>query len=109
MDNKEKPIYLITTFTKLEPNAENKFFPNFGSTRAVAFYYSFFDAYTTVKYNNCDMWETCYDYAVIEELLPGMYPLGESRWFFKYNRTIDSYEPIGEPDFMKHYTNFTIG
>lgn len=94
-------IYLITTFDKLEP--DERYGYSLGSTRSVGFRYSFELAEEVVKTNMCDIWEYCYDYACVEELAPCLYPDAERRWFYKYNREINGYEPIEEPDFMHHH------
>lgn len=101
------PIYLITTFTQIEP--DDRFLANLGASRAVGFYYNKKDAFESVKVNSCDIWEMCYDYAVIEEVEQGMYPECYHRWFFKYNRAVDRYEEINEPECVKHLMNFSIG
>lgn len=107
MVSENTPIYLITTMTELKP--DERFMADVGRTRAVAFYFSLSDAFETVINNAGDIWETCYDYAVIEEVEPGLYPYGHNRWFFKYDINTGLYNLIDEPDFIKHYINFTIG
>lgn len=97
---RDQKIYLITVFDKLEPDERWEY--KLGSTRSVGFRYSFELAEEVVKTNMCDIWEFCYDYACIEELGCELYPFAENRWFYKYNRDIDGYEPIEEPEFLKH-------
>ena len=100
-------IYIITTMTKLEQNKLG--WPEYGSTRTVGWYESFNDAEKCVVYNNGDIWETCYDYAIIEEVEEGLYPYCKPRWFYKYNIETGEYERIEEPELMKHIVCIGIG
>lgn len=92
-------IYLITVFSKLEP--EKRWGYDLGSTRSVGWRPTFEMAEEAVKTNMCDIWEYCYDYACIEELDHSLYPFAENRWFYKYNREKGRYEEIDEPAFIK--------
>ena len=100
-------IYTITTMTKLEQTELG--LPKFGSTRTVAWYDNFDDAEKVVVCNNDDIWETCYQYAVIEEIEEGLYPEGTPRWFYKYNIATGEYNKIDEPEWMHQYANISIG
>lgn len=105
----KKPIkiYVINTMTKLEKDQNG--FPDFGSERIVGFYKEFKDAEDAVVNNICDIYETIYNYALIEEVEEGLYNSSLNRWFYKYNKEKDEYEKIEEPEFLKHYSGFTIG
>ena len=94
-------IFLITVFTKCE--SDQRFGAKLGSRRSVGFRHSFEWAEEVVKTNMCDIWEYCYDYACIEELGPELYPYHQSRKFYKYNRTINGYEEIEEPECLSGY------
>lgn len=96
-----QPIYLITVFDKCEP--DDRWGANIGGTRSVGFRYSFELAEEVVRTNMCDIWEYCYDYACIEELTCELYPYPHKRWFYKYNREINGYVNIDEPELLKHY------
>ena len=61
-------IYTITTMTKLEQDKLD--WSDYGSTRTVGWFNNFDEAERTVVYNYRDIWETCYDYAIIEEKKP---------------------------------------
>lgn len=95
----DKNIYLITVFSKCEP--EERWGFNIGSTRSVGFRWTLKDAVETVETNMCDIWEYCYDYACIEELNDALYPWAEERWFYKFNRETGRYEEIDEPAILK--------
>lgn len=92
-------IFLITVFEKCEPN--EKWYADLGCTRSVGFRYTFEDAEKIVRNNMCDIWETCYNYACIEELGTELYPFYQSRKFYKYDRDINGYKPIDEPECLK--------
>lgn len=68
-------------------------------------------AFKAVKNNWCDIWETCYSYALIEEVEEGLYrPATKGqRWWFKFNLDSKQYEQIEEPECMNNYCGFTIG
>lgn len=95
----EKRIYLITVFSKCEPDSRWGY--NIGSSRSVGWRPTFEMAEETVKRNTCDIWEYCYDYACIEELDYGLYPFAKERWFYKYNQATGCYEEMDEPVFLK--------
>lgn len=65
-------LFYITTFTKLEK--DDMGFYSFGSTRTVGCYPTLQAAQETVINNRCDLCETIYDYAIIEEMGIGLYP-----------------------------------
>lgn len=100
-------IYTILVFTRLEEDKHG--WPEFGSERIVGYYTDKDKAFNAVIGNACDINETCYDYALIEEVEEGLYNAAFNRWIFKYNKDADKYEQIEELDFMKHFSGFTIG
>jgi len=85
-----------------------------GSSRCVGYYDNFKDADEVVKNNLGDIFETIYNYAVIEKVKPGLYPCCRERWFYKVHIKNNSwqdaiYKPIDEPYCVKHVVNFAIG
>ena len=101
-----KSMFFITCFEKLE---EKNFWPNLGAERVMGYYYTFEDCDEALKHNACDMFETCYHYAVVEEIEPGLYPHYKMRQFYKYDREKDGYFPIEEPKMFEHNGNLSIG
>lgn len=100
-------IYVIMTCTKLE--TDKKFlFPCFGSESIVGFYTQKEVAFEVVRDNWGDIYETCYDYAIIEEVEEGLYPCSTVRWFFKFNKDLEQYEQIPEPDSFKRFCGLII-
>ena len=100
-------IYTILVFTKLEKNKYG--FSDFGEERLVGYYRDINKAFMNVKNNSCDIFETCYHYALIEEVEQGLYNPAINRWLFKFNIESGKYEQIEESDFMKHECGYTIG
>lgn len=100
-------IYTIMTMTDLTFDEQTKN-PEFVSSRLVGWYSEFEDAYSSVSENCCDINETCYKYALIEECEEGLYNPANKRWWFEYNHEKDRYFQINEPDFIKGFCGFTI-
>lgn len=100
-------IYMIMVSTKCEIEGKTKF-PNFGASVLVGYYTSKEKAFETVLNNYGDIWETCYDYAVIEEVEEGLYPCSMTRWFFKFNSKLDKYEEIKEPKGFQHFCGLIV-
>ena len=82
-----------------------------GDERIVGFYIDKEDAFKNVKENDCNINNTYYNYALIEEVEEGLRnPAGcSNRWFFKYNKETDEYDEIEEPTFLNGFSGFTIG
>lgn len=77
--------------------------------RCWGFFDNFKDANTAIRSNNTDMWETVYDFAVVEEYLLGIGGYNFHRWFYKYNQEMDMYDRIEEPAELQHYAGFALG
>lgn len=103
----DKTIFVVTVFEKCE--ADDGWGANIGCTRSPCFRYSFEEAEEVVKLNMCDIWEFCYDYAVIHEIGAELYPYPQMKKFYKYNQNIGGYEPIEEPECLKHMSFCAIG
>lgn len=104
----KKRIYVITVAEKLDMDKTG--FPDFGSTSVPGWYPRKEDAERAVTENACDINETCYEYAVIEEIEEGLYNPATSghRWLYKYDREKNGYEPIPEPECLKHFCGFAM-
>ena len=55
------------------------------------------------------MWEYLYDYAVVEEMEPGIHPDVKNRWFFKFDREKNGFFRMDEPEEFAHYCNIALG
>ena len=98
-------IYMVTTFTKMEK--DDLGLPDLGSSNFIGWFSIERRASEFVINNECDIWETIYDYALIEEWREGYAGFALSAYWYKYNREIDKYEPILPPSYMNNYCGFT--
>lgn len=94
--------YFITVFSRYDDKGPH-------NMRCWGFYNSLGDAHMVVENNITDIWETIYDFAVIEEYHPGISGYNFYRWFYKYNKEKDIYECIEEPKELKYYAGFAMG
>lgn len=101
----DKTYWFIIVFTKFDDKYGIK------GARTWGFYSNKEDALNTLKYNITDLWETVYDYAVLEAYHEGIsgYDFEEERLWFKYDRFHNSYKKIEEPKEMKGYVGFAFG
>ena len=67
------------------------------SSRAVGYYPTIEEAKDIVINNRCDLNETIYDYAVIEDIAPGLYRYAEQPLWFVYNPKEDKYDQMEKP------------
>ena len=100
-------MWFITVMEKIEPS--DQFLAIFGDHRTWGYYKDYDIALLALHENWTDMWETCYDYAVLERFPEGVFPYCEERYWFKYNRERDGYFEIEEPECVKPFCNFAIG
>lgn len=102
-------IYVITVMSRVQRDSLG--YPAFGATRTVGYYLSKNEAELAVTNNAGDMREGCYNYALIEQIKPGIYQSAspENRWWFKFNDEKEQYEPIDEPEFLNNMSGFFIG
>lgn len=102
-----KTIFVVTVFEKCEPN--DNYYADIGCTRSPCFRYTLEEAEEVVEFNMCDIWERCYNYAVIHEIGCEVYPHHHMRKFYKYNKDTDTYHPIQEPECLKYMDFCGIG
>ena len=99
-----KNIFLITCFTKCEKD-QRGFFDG-GCERSFGFKYSFEDAKRALNENYCDMHETIYKFAVVEELGPYIHPTVEREVWFEYDFEKDGFFEIEKPQATYGFCNF---
>lgn len=107
MDKNNEPIYVIMVFEKCEK--DDIYWIDMGCKRIVGFKHNLKSAKQIVIDNVCDICESCYKYALIEEVVPCVYPCNDKRWYFKYNKEIQKYEKIEEPEIFKNTCSITMG
>lgn len=106
--NDMNKMYIIMVMEDLNQDEETGL-PDFGCKSLPGWFTKFEDAYEAVSENRNDINETCYQYALIEECVEGMYHSAIKRWWFEFNHETGQYYEIDEPEFCKHYCGFTIG
>lgn len=102
----DKPIYVITTFEHLPPEGQ---YMNIGCSRTPGYYFELETAQKAVEENWCDIWEHCYDYAVICEVEPGLYPCPTPIQYYKYNKNKDEYVKTSEPKEVIYFRICDLG
>lgn len=71
-------IYVVMVMSSLFWDEQIKGI-NFGSERIVGWYSKYKDAYEDITNNACDIWEMCYQYALLEEIEEGLYCPAQNR------------------------------
>ena len=105
---KDDTIFIVTTMEKLEKDQNEIGWLKTGCTARVGYFHDFLEAQLSVLCNMCDINETCYNYAVIEEMPAGLYPYGVNRWFYKFNYNKEVYEAIETPPFVHECYVFSL-
>lgn len=80
-------MYFITTI-----DSKNE------DTRCVGYFKTFEKAEDIVLYNACDIWESCYDYAVIENIKEGLYQYDFHPTWYKYHKLLGGYIKCERPE-----------
>lgn len=106
----EKTYWFITVFEGFK-NQDTKYDIMPKNVRTWGFYTNKKDALEALYTNTTDMWETVYNYAILEPYLEGIsgYNFNESRHFFKYNKEKNGYEEIEQPKWLAHIVGFAMG
>lgn len=104
----DKKIYIISVFEKMDTKTSNfdpdgKPIADIGCCVVNGWYFKKEDAESVIENNFTDIWETCYNYAVLEECNEGMYDFDRERTYYKYNREIDGYEKMDMKDVPKAF------
>lgn len=92
-------MYFITTIDSKD-----------GDTRCVGYYSTFEKAEKAILNNACDIWETCYNYCVIENIKEGLYQYDQEPIWYEWNKIKEQYEKIEEkPEGYERMVGFAIG
>lgn len=78
------------------------------SSRTVGYYKSKKTAIEVVKENVFDIWETVYEYAVIQKMWEGLYPDPLEETWFVFRELTGQYSETEKPEQFEHY-QFGIG
>lgn len=92
-------MWFITTITNLEEF----------NTRTVGWFNDYDEAEKIVLENQCDLWETIYDYAVIDWIPKGLYQSDGGYFWFKFNIETSKYELVDCPKGFENIIGIGIG
>lgn len=84
-------------------------FKEYSSSAAIGYFKTYEEAVEILHSNYCNINETCYNYAVVEQIHPGLYPSPEKTIFFKYDPEKNGYFEIEKPKIFNHLSNFALG
>lgn len=99
-------MYFITCFEKI---GLNEYGLDIGCQRTFGYKETLEQAEEALSKNTLDMWETVYNYAIVEKMGPYIHPICEERYFYKYDREKNGFFRIEEPNEFKHYCNIALG
>ena len=99
----EKTYWFITVFHDFDDKW------GISSWRTWGFYANKEDALDALMTNKTDMWETIYNYAVLEGYEEGICGYTFERQFFSYSIPENGYFEIEEPPCVKHICSFALG
>lgn len=94
-------MYFITCFEHF-PDENDKFLDH-GDVRVFGYYDNFEECVKALNENRCNMFEGCYDYAVVEKIGSGIYAQVELKRYFKFDKEKDGFFEIETPEYMKQF------
>jgi hypothetical protein len=100
-------MWFITVFETREINELG--WTEYGCQRCWGYYSDHDKALSALHENRTDMWETIYDYAVLEKIPEGLIPDPEEVQWFKFDMKRNGYFEIPMPEGENGYSSFTIG
>ena len=99
-------MWFITVFEKCE--FDDLGWPDYGSETTWGYYADQNKAVQALHGNWTDMWETCYNYAVLEKIGEGLIPDVEYIQLFKFDRERNGYFEIEAPKGHDRFGPFAI-
>lgn len=100
-------MWFITVFSRCSLNEHG--WPDYGDVRTWGYYEEKEVALQAVRENWTDMWEYCYEYAVVEKLGAGISPYCEEIHWFKFDVEARQYVEIEAPTGHNCFGNFAFG
>lgn len=101
-------MYFITCFQKYEQD-ERTHIPDIGSLRTFGYYPYKELAVEDLHKNNLDIHECLYNYAVIEKIPMGLYPIAEETIYFKWDEEKRGFYEISSADMQDNFGNYAFG
>lgn len=93
-------MYFITGVTDISNEIKS-------NTRCFGYFRELRDAEEAVLNNVFDMWETIYNYIIIEEIEEGIHSISRKVNWYRYNEEKDRFEKINYNDEI--FCNYAIG
>ena len=100
-------MYFITCFEKYEISKFS--IPDIGSSRTFGYYPHKEWAVKDLHNNNCDIRETIYNYAVVEKISMGLYPVATETIYFKWDEEKHGFYEIDGADMQDCFGNYAFG
>ena len=104
--------FFLTVFGRLEQTGTSKRtgVPILGRTSRVwGWFPTFAAAYRIVAGNITDIQECCYEYALVEEIPPGMSPLQTRCWWWRWDTEKDRWLKSERPEDFARTLGLTLG
>lgn len=100
-------MYFITCFQKYEQTEYGV--PDIGGSRTFGYYPHKEWAVEDLHNNNLDMREAVYDYAIVEKIPMGLYPLAEETIYFKWDEEKQGFYEVDGSEFEDCFGNYAFG
>lgn len=100
-------MYFITCFARYEQTKYGV--PDIGDCRTFGYYPHKEWAIEDLHNNNTDLHERLYNYAVVEKIPMGLYPLAEERIFFKWDEEKQGFFEVDGAEFEDCFGNYAFG
>ena len=107
----ENRVFFVTVFGRLKETGKSRSGEPImrRSTRVWAWFSKFEDAARTIIYNETDIHETMYEYAMVEAVPEGMLPLRYQEWWWKWDNEQERYLPSSRPADYENVVSLSIG
>lgn len=83
-------------------------FNEYRSFAAIGYFETYEEVIKILQSDYCSFNETCYDYAIVEQIHPDLYLSPEKTIFFKYDPEKNGYFEIEKPKIFNHLSNFAL-
>lgn len=100
-------MYFITCFERYRKTELG--WPDIGSNRTFGYYPNKEMAIEDLHTNNTDLHEYLYNYAVVEKIPMGLYPIAEETIYFKWDNEKQGFYEIDGTDMQDCFGNYAFG
>jgi hypothetical protein len=96
-------------FVTIIKNINNEYPSSSNNVRTIGFWFKFEDAEYIVLNNICDINETDYNYAIIEELNEGLSPYVENSFLYKFDDNMNKYVHVSSDEIPLNMSFVEVG